>query len=99
MATPQVTGILACLLETYPNLDQSQAKDFLANKLSTYGQITDSGNAEQYLGTFTSLDGAANRYLYFYQERALTGETWPKINAYTRSNSGLLWPRPRIKPR
>ena len=99
MATPQVTGVLACLLETYPNLTQAQAKDLLTNKLSTYGQIADTGNAEQYLGTFTSLDGAANRYLYFYQERALTGETWPKENANTRTNTGLLWPRPRIRPR
>jgi len=99
MATPQVTGVLACLLETYPNLTQSQAKDLLSTKLSTLGQIADTGNAEQYLGTFTSLDGAANRYLYFYQERALTGETWPKENTNTRTATGLIWPRPRIRPR
>ena len=99
MATPQVTGVLACLLETYPNLTQSQAKDLLTTKLSTLGQISDVGDAEQYLGTFTSLDGAANRYLYFYQERATTGEIWPKENLNIRTSTGLLWPRPRIRPR
>lgn len=99
MAAPQVTGVLACLLETYPNLTQAQAKDLLSTKLSTLGQISDTGNAELYLGTFTSLDGAANRYLYFYQERALTGETWPKENTNIRTTTGLTWPRPRIRPR
>jgi hypothetical protein len=99
MATPQVTGLLACILEIYPDLKQSEAKEFLISRLSTYNQIADVGNAEQYLGTFTSLDGAANRYLYFYPERALTGEAYPKTNNKLRPNAGQLWPRPRIKLR
>jgi Subtilase family len=97
MATPQVTGVLACLLETYPDLTQAQAKQFLNNKFSTYNQIQDTGNAELYLGTFTSLDGAANRYLYFYPEKSLTGEIYPKENTDPRPTTGLLWPRPRAK--
>ena len=97
MATPQVTGVLACLLETYPDLTQAEAKQFLNNKFSTYNQIRDTGNAETYLGTFTSLDGAANRYLYFYPEKSLTGEIYPKANTDPRPATGLLWPRPRAK--
>ena len=99
MATPQVTGILACILETYPDLTQSEAKEFLSSRLSKQGQLLDSGNAELYLGTFTSLNGAANRYLYFYPERELAGEVYPKKNSKLRPTTGQLWPRTRIKLR
>jgi len=97
MATPQVTGVVACLLETYPQLTQTDVKLFLDRKFSTYGQISDSGDAEQYTGTFTSLDGAPNRYLYFYPERPLSGQTWPKENIDLRPTTGLIWPRTRLK--
>jgi hypothetical protein len=99
MAAPQVTGVLACLLETYPTLTQAEAKQFLTGRLSTQGQLASSGDAEQYLGTFTSLAGAADRYLYLYPERNLYGNTYPKENNKLRPQSGQLWPRSKIKPR
>jgi hypothetical protein len=97
MATPQVTGVLACLAETYPSLTQARARQFLINRFSTQNQIADSGNPEVYQGTLTSLAGSANRYLYFYQEKSFTGEIYPKLNVNPRPTSGLIWPRPRGK--
>ena len=93
MASPQVCGILACLMEIYPNLTVNEAREYLV-KNSKYGQLFDSN------GTYTdysSLQGSENRYLYYYRERPDVGSTWPKLNYKPRPNSGRLFPRQRIR--
>jgi subtilisin family serine protease len=60
MASPQVTGVLACLLELTPQLTQTQAYEYIINN-AKLKQITDSG------GSYTdvySLQGSTNRFLF-----------------------------------
>ena len=64
MAAPQVTGILALALQTYPYYVQQDAKDYLGNKAKN-NQLTDSGGS--YSDRF-SLQGSTNRYLYYFEE-------------------------------
>jgi len=97
MACPQVTGILACLLEVYPDLTQSEALAFLNSTFSKSDQLTQTGNAEQYQGSYYSLGNAPNRYLYCQLERTVTGNVYPKENTRLRPTEGQMWPRPRIK--
>lgn len=93
MASPQVCGVLACALEIYPSMTQSLARTYLTT-YSKLGQMTDTGGSYSDL---TSLQGATNRYLYYREERASTGNTWPKINYYVRPSSGAVWPRIRVR--
>ena len=93
MASPQVCGVLACALETYPNMTQQQALEYITG-YSKRNQITDTGGSYD---DYTSLQGAANRYLYFYKERPQTGDVYPKKNYKSRPVTGKLYPRPRIK--
>jgi hypothetical protein len=97
MACPQVTGILACLLEVYPDLNQSQALEFLNSTFSKSNQLSQTGNAELYQGSYYSLAGAENRYLFCQLERKVNGNVYPKQNTRLRPNEGQVWPRSRIK--
>lgn len=89
MASPQVTGVLACLLEQYPRFNQSQVINYL-NKFSKYDQLYDTGGSYD---DVYSLQGAPNRYLYFNKERLESGVTIPKSNFSFRQTSGSVWPR------
>jgi len=46
---------------------------------------------------FESLQGAANKILYWKNQRPETGLSFPKINAKVRPSSGRTWPRPRMR--
>lgn len=93
MASPQVTGVIACLLENYPDFNQSQVIDYLI-KNSRYNQINDTnGNFEDRF----SLQGSPNRYLFYYKERSDTGSTWPKLNYLPRPSTGRMFPRVRVR--
>jgi len=93
MASPQVCGVLACALEVYPRMTQEEAKAYILfyTKLSqltaTNGGPTDAQD----------LQGAPNKFLFYYKERQTTGNIFPKINFKTRPTSGAVWPRPRIR--
>lgn len=93
MASPQVCGVLACALEIYPNMTQEEAKAYILayakeNKLTTTsGGPTDGQD----------LQGAPNLFLYYYKERQISGNTFPKINYKPRPASGSVFPRPRIR--
>jgi hypothetical protein len=92
MASPQVCGVLACILEIYPNMKQSEAVSYITSYAKT-GQITaTSGGVTDY----TDLQGSANRYLFYVKERALTGEVYPKNNYKSRPATGAVFPRTRI---
>ena len=92
MASPQVAGIIACLAETWQNLSQSQAIEYI-RRFSKENQITDTAGG---ITDPTDLLGAPNRYLYFYKERPITGQVGPKTNLNLRPTTGQVWPRPHI---
>jgi len=93
MASPQVCGVLACALEIYPNMDQSQAKAYIL-AYAKAGQLTATSG-----GTVDGQDlqGAPNLVLYYYKERLISGNTFPKINYKPRPSAGAVFPRPRIR--
>lgn len=59
MASPQVTGVLACMLDARPEYTQTQAKAWI-QEVGVLGRLTDVGTAYTDLG---SLQGGPNRYL------------------------------------
>lgn len=89
MASPQVCGVLACVLETYPDFNSYDALDYIVSYSKT-DQVGDTGGSTADL---TSLQGSPNRYLYFYKERKTEGSVYPKINYKPRPASGLVFPR------
>jgi subtilisin family serine protease len=93
MASPQVSGVLACILETYPTMNQNQALDYLI-KTAKQNQITEVGSS---FSDYAFLQGSPNRYLYFNKERQDSGTTWPKLNYKPRPSSGRLYPRQRVR--
>jgi subtilisin family serine protease len=93
MASPQVTGVLACALEIYPNLTPAKALEYVV-AYSKKNQITDTGGSYT---DYASLQGSENRYLFYYKERKDTGNTFPKINYQPRTTGGLAFPRVRIR--
>jgi hypothetical protein len=93
MASPQVCGVLACALEIYPNMNQSQAKAYILAYAKADQLTATSGGAVD----GQDLQGAANLVLYYYKERAVNGNTFPKINYKPRPATGAVYPRPRIR--
>lgn len=92
MASPQVTGILACLAETWPTIKQADAVTYIQNH-AKLNQITSLGLGPR---DYTDLQGSVNRYLTYYRERPIEGQVGPKINQGNRPTSGQTWPRPKI---
>lgn len=93
MASPQVCGVLACALETYPDMTQEQAKEYIIG-ISKANQINDTAGGPT---DTASLQGSPNRYLFYRIERPTTGNTFPKLNYKLRPSSGAVYPRPRIR--
>lgn len=92
MASPQVAGVIACLAETWPRLNQTQALAYIQTS-SKLNQITaGTGGPTDY----TDLQGSVNRFLYFYKQRPSEGQVGPKNNQGIRPSAGLAWPRPKI---
>ena len=96
MASPQVCGILATVLETYPDLNQSSALEYLMKRGSKEGQILDSTDS---FTNLVSLQGSSNKYVYYYPERAETGKLSPKTDFFVRPQSGVVYPRFRKRSR
>ena len=96
MASPQVTGCLACLAETWPSLTQAEARQYLET-FGKYNQITSTGGgAGDYYSLGESGVNSNNLYLFYRLERKLSGDL--QQNAYKlRPSSGVAYPRPRIK--
>jgi subtilisin family serine protease len=92
MASPQVAGVLACLAETWPRLNQTQAVTYIQTRSKTNQITAGTGGPTDY----TDLQGSVNRFLYFYKERPDTGQVGPKVNQGLRPSTGLAWPRPKI---
>lgn len=99
MASPQVCGVLACLLELYPEMNQAQAKNLITS-YAKVNQIKDSTlTSPLWTSDTTSLQGGPNKYLYFPPERPPNGELYPKQNHKSRPISGILYPRRRVRIR
>jgi hypothetical protein len=101
-AAPQVAGIIACMLETYPNLTHAEVRDLLLDRFVSVGQMEEdpystSDNVEKFNGVFNYLGDANNSVVYLYPERPVNGNVFPKRNMKSRPSYGQLWPRPRIK--
>jgi hypothetical protein len=72
MACPQVTGLLATLLELFPTASQAAAQQYLIDN-SKQGQLQDGGyNVVNPLYDVSLLQGAPNRTLYAYWPPAPT---------------------------
>lgn len=93
MASPQVCGVLACALEIYPNMTPATAKNYILT-YAKRNQLTNNGGGPT---DTTDLQGGANLYLYYPQERPTTGSVFPKKNYQFRPTSGNVYPRPKIR--
>ncbi len=91
MASPQVCGVLACVLETYPNMTPAEALDYI-KIYAKNNQLTDTGGG---LDDYQSLQGAPNLYLAYNKERKTEGNVFPKLNYKARPTSGVVYPRVR----
>ena len=92
MASAQVAGVLAVALETYPRMNQADAKNYIIGYAQS-GKMADSGGG--FLDS-NSLQGGNNRILFHKVERATSGNTFPKINYKPRPASGMVFPRIKI---
>ena len=92
MASPNVCGVLACVLEQNPHWNQVQAKAYITG-IAKQGQVnaTSGGPTD-----IRDLQGAPNLYLYYKKERPTEGQTIPKLSQGIRPTSGMAWPRTRI---
>lgn len=92
MASPQVTGVLACLLEKYPRMTHHEAKALLLQiAKSNQMTVTNGGPTD-----FFDLQGAPNLYLTWNDGRSNSGTTFPANNFKARPSSGVAFPRTRI---
>lgn len=103
MATPQVTGIIACLAEHWPNIRQTEANQWLID-FCNKDQLGDT-RQDSAMDTL-SLQGAPNRFAKWTNQRPINGGTFPQRNFRPRTVDSdpvfygkRLWPRPRIRRR
>jgi len=91
MASPQVCGVLACLLEQYPNMKQSDIISYLEQNSKTNQMTTTSGGYND----DTDLQGSSNSYLFYKKERVETGTSTPRYTYGDRkaSTNGVKYPR------
>ena len=69
-ATPQVTGLLACVLQARPKMTTTEAKEFLIE--SSIKNVLQVSGVESYTNT-TSLQGSSNRTLYMPFNSSIRG--------------------------
>ena len=95
MASPQVTGVLACALETYPTMTPTQVTEYLL----THSSVDQLSNYIPYpdypFYNFNSLLNGPNLYLKYTKERADIGIVTPKTNYFARPTVGIAYPRAR----
>lgn len=110
MSAPQVCGILACMLEKYPDMTQKQARELLSviskpmqmydKPLGTYdfADYDELGRATNASRRHFGLEGAANRVLWFPEMRPNNKPSFPKIHK-GRPATGVSYPRRQIRIR
>ena len=94
MSGPQVAGVAALLVEAWPNASQTEIHAWLVDNAATdvmYDSGTDNGMDQ------ASLQGSANKFLRWVNQRPINGNTFPKKNFKARPVSGKMYPRPNIR--
>jgi len=94
MASPQVCGVLACLLEQEPELTQSEALARLLQYCGT-NQISDPNLGLNDRNAF-DLQGSFNRYLRYINLRQETGAVYPRSTFKPRPFTGAMFPRRKV---
>jgi subtilisin family serine protease len=94
MASPQVTGLLACLCEQEPNLTQAEALQYI--KESALPDVADNGNNPNQSGHIGFGD-SNNRYLFDKRKRPIDGMAHPAVLHKNRNTTtaGVKYPRVR----
>ena len=103
MSDPQVTGVLACLLEQWPSTTQAEALQYLIDNCTT-NQIIDPGvmypNTSYVPSPYNSLGESGtnsnNRYLFYKKERQADGNI-SKGTFKRRPTSNTCYPRQQIR--
>lgn len=100
-ASPQVCGLVACALETYPNMKPTEALAYIqtyaySEIMSGGGAFSTAYGAAEYL-SYNKLYGGPNKYAAYRKERLSTGNVFPKKNFKFRPSDGAVYPRPRIR--
>lgn len=90
MASPQVCGILACLLQVYPNLSQTDALQYIS-QICQVDVIDDP--APTTASNKSSLQNGPNLYIKYVNERENIGTIVPQTSYWLRPTSGAVWPR------
>ena len=96
MASPQVCGVLAVLAESWPNMSQTQAQQWLTDNAEDDAMFDSEADDPM---DRTSLQGAPNRILRWFNQRVESGNSFPKKNFAGRPTSGAVYPRQRIRKR
>ena len=94
MASPQVCGVGALLLEHFPNMTQEELHSWFANT-PVVNEMSDTGTNN--VLDVQSLQGAPNKLLYWENIRPETGTTFPMKKFKARPTSGRTYPRPKIR--
>ena len=98
-AAPQVTGILACALETYPRMTYTEALTYITtysskNQLSTPADPIDPVTGLPFIFiNYNGLLGGPNYYLKYSKEKSDNAQTYPKQNYKERPTSKMTYPR------
>ena len=98
MASPQVAGLVACLMETYPHYNQEQVKEYLIQKWSVTSQLYDTPSSDDPTDT-DDLQGSPNEHAKYNFERPIDGAMHPKKDYNLRPTTGAMYPRPRTTVR
>lgn len=96
MASPQVCGILTLLAESWPNMTQAEAQQWIIDN-AALNKMADTG-ADNPLDV-NSLQGGPNRLVKWVNQRPESDMTFPQRNFKPRPASGLTYPRPKIRRR
>ena len=96
MASPQITGILACLLEQEPNLTPAEARQHLIE--NSLPDVHDTGVAAN-LDPYEGFGDSHNRYAFIPKKRSEDGMTSPAQLHKNRNTSvsGVKYPRVRYQ--
>ena len=98
MASPQTAGLIACMMEQYPNATQMEARTYIKN-FANNGVMFDSNIQCPPNNPVLSLRGAPNQVATYYPDRPPTGNPWPQARSWLRPASGAMYPRPTIQRR
>lgn len=93
MSSPQVAGMLALALETYPWMTQSDARNYILSYSKENAMFNSGGG---YIDSF-SLQGGNNKFAYYHRERPDNGILIPKSKQWIRPTTGMVFPRPQIR--